>query len=311
MDATLTWDDLKYVLALSRHGTASAAARALGVNGTTVARRIATLEEHLGTRLFDRRGASTLATPAGELAVAAAERMEAELHGLDAEIRGLDGELQGNLSVTALDLFFEIWRADLVDFRTRYPRVDLSLDSSNRPVDLSRREADVAIRISASPPEHLVGRKLVELFFAVYASEALVAAVCHERDPATVSYAEYPWLGWLEPYAESTDSVIRAHAPDADVHLRVSSMPLLTRSIEDGLGISVVPCMLGDRNERLVRLGHYFEGGTHLWALTHEQLRTSARVRAFMEFVASLVDRDRDLALGRAPIRPPVPVARG
>lgn len=77
MDAVLTWDDLKYVLALSRHGTATAAARTLGVNGTTVTRRIVALEEHLGTRLFDRRAHGTVPTVAGEAAIAAAARMEA------------------------------------------------------------------------------------------------------------------------------------------------------------------------------------------------------------------------------------------
>ena len=305
----LVWDDLKYVLALSRHRTATAAANSLGVNGTTVARRIAALEEHVGTRLFDKRGNETVPTPAGEAAIAAAARIEAEVHGLDAEIQGLDGELQGSLTVTSLDVMFETWRKDLADFRRRYPRVNLSLASSNRPVDLTRREADVAIRFSRAPPEHLVGRKLCELLFAVYATEDLVSAVCHGRDPSTVPYAAYPWLGWEAPFSEPTDRVIEAHAAGADVHLRVTSMPLLVRSIEDGLGVSVLPCVQGDRNRSLVRLGHYFEGGTYLWALTHEQLRGTARVRAFMDFVRQLVDRDRDLLMGRAPLRAPIAVA--
>ena len=305
----IAWGDLKYVLALSQHGTATAAARSLGVNGTTVARRIAALEEHLGTRLFDKRGNETLPTPAGEIAIAVAARIEAEVHGLDAEIQGLDGELRGSLSVTAMDVMFETWRTDIAEFRRRYPRVTLSLASSNRPVDLTRREADVAIRFPASPPEHLVGRRLSELLFAVYVSEDLVTAVCHGRDPSTVPYAAYPWLGWEAPFAEPTDRVIDQYAPGADVHLRVTSMSLLVRSIEDGLGVSVLPCVQGDRNPSLVRLGHYFEGGTYLWALTHDQLRDTARVRAFMDFVGELAVRDKDMLLGRSPRRPTVPVA--
>ncbi|MEM9191288.1 MAG: LysR family transcriptional regulator [Myxococcota bacterium] len=293
----LPWDDLRFVLAMARHGNASAAGRALGVNSSTVTRRVQALEEHLGVRLFDRVPGGSVPTDAGEAAVNAAKKMEQEVHGLDAEIRGLDADLRGTLRVSSMDIVFELWRKDLRAFRRQVPRVDLVLTSSNRPVDLSRREADVAVRITAAPPEHLVGRKLVEVFYGVYAAKRLIEEVHQERPDA--GYIHYPWISWDEPYARATDRVIENHAAGADVRLRVSSMAFLGRSIEDGLGISVLPCFYGDRLDGVVRLGNYHEGRTFLWALTHEQLRRTARVRTFMDLVAKLVERDRDLFLGR------------
>lgn len=304
----LPWDDLKFVLALSRHGTATAAARTLGVNATTVSRRIQALEEHLGARLFDRVPGGTVTTEAGELAVAVALRIEEEVHSLDAEIRGLDRDLRGTLHVTSMDAVFDLWRADLLGFRQRYPRVELTLSSTTRAVDLSRREADIAVRISSAPPELLVGRRLVEVFYAIYAARPLVARLTDELG-ATPRYAHYPWISWEEPYAEATDRVVREHAPGAEVPLRINSMSLLVRSIADGLGVSVLPCFVGDREPDLVRLGPYFEGGTHLWALTHEQLRQTVRIRAFMELVTSIMARDMDLFLGKLPLGDTAPVA--
>lgn len=304
----LPWDDLRFVLALSRHSTATAAARALGVNATTVSRRIQALEEHLGARLFDRVPGGTVTTDAGQLAVAVALRIEEEIHGLDAEIQGLDRELRGSLRVTSMDVAFDLWRADLLGFRRRYPRVELTLSSTTRPVDLSRREADIAVRISSAPPELLVGRRLVEVFYAIYTAPALAARLAQERG-ATPGYFDYPWIGWDEPYAEATDRVMRAHAPRAEVPVRINSMALLVRSIVDGVGISVLPCFVGDRERGLVRLGPYFEGGTYLWALTHEQLRRTARVRAFMELVTTIVERDAALFRGQSARADAAPVS--
>lgn len=171
----LVWDDLRFVLALSRHGTATGAGRALDVNATTVARRVQALETRLGARLFDRLASGAVPTEAGARVVETAERIEESLLGLDAQVRGLDAELSGHLRVASLEVLFDQWRDDLAAFRTNYPRVSLSLLSSTLPADLSRREADVAVRISADPPEELVGRRLSEVFYGIYGSPDLVA----------------------------------------------------------------------------------------------------------------------------------------
>lgn len=289
-----SWDDLKFVLALSRHSTATAAARALGVNATTVTRRIQALEEQLGSQLFDRRAHGTTTTPAGDAAVAVAARMEQEAHNLDAEIRGLDEHISGRIIVASIDGLFALWRRDLAAFQRRYPNVELGFRSNTRPLDLSRREADVAIRFSPAPPEHLVGRRLCEVFFAVYVGRELA-----ESMPQDASYPDYAWIGWGPPYESATDRVVAALAPTSKVGLRIDSMPVLERSIADGMGVSVLPCVVGDACPQIRRLGTYFEGGTYLWVLTHEQLRNTARIRVFMDTIAAAAERDTDLFLGR------------
>lgn len=305
----IPWEDLRFVLAVAENGNASAAARALGVNASTVTRRIVALEEHLEVQLFDRRPDGMSPTPAGDVAVQAARRLEEELLGVDAEIRGLDRELRGNLRITSVDVVFQTWRDDIDTLRERLPHVQLVLSTENRRVDLSRREADVALRLTSSPPDHLVGRRYVEVLYAVYASKRLVGRMTHGGEE-TSRYSDYPWIGWDEPDARATDKVRDEYAPGASTPLRISSWGPLLRCIEDGHGVSVLPCFVGDRLPNVVRLGHYLEGGFHFWALTHEPLRRAARVRVFMDFVAELMERDSDLFAGKSPSSETVPVCR-
>ena len=296
----LSWDDLRFVLALSRDGSATAAGRSIGVNATTVARRIQAIEEQLGVRLFDRRSSGTVPTDAGEAAIQTALRIEEEVLSLDAEIRGLDAELRGNLRVTSTDMFFDLWRHDLIEFQCRYPNVELSLATNNLPVDLARREADIAIRLSTAPPDYLVGRRLCEVFFAVYGARKLVDGLT-ESGRSPIAYAGYPWIGWDEPMAGPTDRVIQRVAEGARVSVRINTMELLIRSVSDGMGISVMPCFVGDGLPDVVRIGPYFEGDTYLWVLTHASMRNTARVRAFITAVAQAAARDEARLQGQAP----------
>ncbi|MEM6290483.1 MAG: LysR family transcriptional regulator [Myxococcota bacterium] len=302
----LAWDDLRFVLALSRAGTASGAARELDVNATTVTRRLQALEEQLGVTLFERRATGMVPTDAGAAAVRAAQQVEESVLRLDAEIHGLDRALRGSLRISTMDLVLELWRDAFATFHREHPGISLSLTSSALPVDLSRREADVAIRFSTAPPEQLVGRRLAEVFYAVYGSRALIDQV-RAKTPEP-GYADFDWISWDEPFSFSTDSVVERYALGASIRLRVNAMGTLTRCLEDGLGISVLPCMVGDRNPALVRLGSYFEGGLYLWVLTHEQLRRAARVRAMMNLVTELVEQDEDLIMGRTPLHEPIPM---
>lgn len=303
----LPWDDLRFVLALARSGNATAAGRSLRVNATTVTRRVAALEEHLGVRLFDRQPAGVVPTEAGLVAVQAAESIEQQVLGLDAEVNGLDSELRGCLTIASVDSLFEVWMPDFATLGERMPRVQITLSAATHNVDLSRREADVAVRITEAPPEHLVGRRLAELQFAVFGSRSLVQRVQRDHG-AKAGYQDYPWIGWEPPWEAATDRVIARLAPGAAVPVRINTMPMLRNAIAAGLGISVMPCFYGDGNPTLVRVGPYFEGGTYLWALTQEQLRRTARVRAFMDFVGTLVERDRDLLTGERAHSPAVSV---
>ncbi|MEM9860768.1 MAG: LysR family transcriptional regulator [Myxococcota bacterium] len=293
-----SWEDLKYVLAMARHGNATAEGKALRVNATTVTRRVTAIEDALQTALFERTPRGTRLTPAGERAVVTAERIEREVLELDARVVGLDAELSGGLRVTSMDVLFDLWQPDLRAFREQHPHVSLALSSSAAPADLMRREADVALRVTVMPPERLVGRRFVEVFYAIYGSRELVNEQCAD---GLAAYANYPWIGWDEPFAEPTDRVIERLAKGATVAMRLNSMNRLLRTLEAGEGISVMPCFVGDRSPYLQRIGPYFEGETYLWALTHEQLRRTGRVRAFMEYIAGVIERDALLFRGEQP----------
>lgn len=292
----MDWNDLRYILAVAREGTLLGGGRALRVSPTTVSRRLRALEQDHGTALFDKLKHGAVLSEAGERVVAVAEQVEHLTAQLDAEIQGMDARLQGTIRVTATDMLLKLWMRDFGAFRQRYPEVDLELMSTMQVVNLTQREADVALRIAPSAPDHLLGARHAEVHYAVYGSPELVqSAGCD------ATYADYPWLSWDHPQARSTDAWIREHAgPDAVV-LRFDDMPVMEQAIEDGLGLTILPCLIGDRSERMQRVGDYFEGGLFLWVLTHPQLRATARISAFRRFVRELVQRDRDLIEGRLP----------
>ncbi|MCL5777237.1 LysR family transcriptional regulator [Limibaculum sp. FT325] len=154
------WDDLRFVLAAAREGGFSGAARALGVNHATVSRRIAGLEARLGVRLFDRLPRGIVPTAAGERALETARRAEAEMLGLAQDLAGRDRALAGPLTVTAPQLLIAVHLAGVfAAYGARHPGVELTVNASNVPLNLHRREADVAIRVSNAPEDTLVGRR--------------------------------------------------------------------------------------------------------------------------------------------------------
>ena len=192
----LDWNDLRFVLETARNGGTSGAARVLGVNHATVARRISAAEAALGERLFDRLPSGYVPTEAGLEAVRTAEAMAQLDSELDLKIAARDDRIKGRLRVTAPQLLIQRVLGDiLADFVASYPEVDLELVATNDPLNLAQREADVAIRFSHDPPEALVGRRFIEQKGAVYATPDFVA-----RDPGGeapldwVRFAHWPDL---------------------------------------------------------------------------------------------------------------------
>lgn len=292
----MNWEDLRYILAVARGGTVLAAAKSLSVSPTTMSRRLRSLEEDLGTNLFDKFKHGAVLSEAGEKVVAVAEQVEHVTDQLDAEIHGLDQRLVGAIRVTSVDFMLQTWVSDFAAFRDRYPDVDLELTSTMSVVNLTQREADVALRVAATAPEHLLGKKYAEFMYAVYGSEDLVDEI-----GADAPYSAYPWLSWDLAVARSTDQWIAENAGGAPIKMRFGQMSVMVSALEAGVGLSIMPCVLGDANPRLRRVGDYLEGGLYLWVLTHPQLRGSARITAFIRYVRGLIERDRDLIEGRRP----------
>ena len=216
-DAQVHWDDLRYALAVARARTLSAAAEALGVSHTTVGRRLRALEEHLGLRLFDVGAEGYTATDAGRDLVAVAERMETETLSFEGRVFARDERLTGALRVSTMELVFRMFREVFTSFVARHPGVALTVSATDDEVSLTRREADVALRLNNTPPEHLVGRRVGRVQFGVYAARSLVARV-----GADAPLGAYPWIHWDERLdMRWLDAWLAQHAPGAEVVMRV------------------------------------------------------------------------------------------
>ncbi|WP_072793289.1 LysR family transcriptional regulator [Cognatishimia maritima] len=273
----LDWNDLRFVLECARHGGTSGAARSLGVNHATVARRIAAAEEALGARLFDRLPSGYVPTEAGLDAVKTAEMMEALQDDLCRQIGARDTELRGTLRVTASQLLFQFCLAEIVrDFSALYPEIKIELIATNTSLNLARREADVAIRFSKDPPEALVGRRLFEQRGAVFASKKFL-----ENDPG--ADAPLDWIRfahWPGPPAEV--KAVRPLRPK----LTVDDKSAAIGAVRAGIGATRLACFLGDSDPDLARVPNMpLFAQLPLWVLTHADLRDVPRIRVFLDFV--------------------------
>ncbi|MEN0066921.1 MAG: LysR family transcriptional regulator [Myxococcota bacterium] len=278
----MDWESLRYVLAVGRHGSLNKAASSLSVTHTTVSRRVRSLEEQLRVRLFDRTPQGYVSTNAGQELVDLASAFEGEVLAAEGRVLGGDTKLSGTLRVSTLDFLFESFYEDFSEFCGRYPSVEFTLSAENREVSLSRREADVALRLSNGPPEHLVGRRVGRVEFAVYGSTVLVESVGMGSD-----YGEFPWIG-RDPRSPSPSWMtawMERHAAGAKIVFSVDgSAMVLRRAIAAGIGVHFLPCFYAATLPDLKQIGPVHEEfGRDLWLLTLAELRSNQRVRAFMD----------------------------
>lgn len=295
----MDWDNLRIFLALAQQKSVRGAAGALGVSHSTVSRRIESFEDSLGVRLFERLPDGFVLTPFGEDMMQTARRLEEAVNGLERRVLGQDARLRGDLRVTMPDLLAaKLLMPDLVAFGKRYPDINLEVAISYTPFDLSRREADVAIRITRDPPEALVGRKIITYARATYASRAYLAEHDPVAEPDSVT-----WIGW-DDRSRHPRWVRETPFPGAPVRGRLNNAMVQLAAAKAGMGLAMLPCFMGDTEPDLRRVPPGKpEPAWDIWILTHEDLRATARVRAFMDFMAEAFLGHRDLLEGRQPQR--------
>lgn len=284
-----SWDDLRFFLAVARQGGLSSAARELGVNQSTVFRRIERLEEQLDARLFERRARGYALTAVGEHMLMLATRVEDDVLALDRAVAGSEHELRGVVRVTTVMEVFERIAPHLRRFRDLYPGIELELSTDLRVLSLTRREADVAIRPGARPTEpDVVGRKLAALELAAYASPTYLAS--RERPSSPADLKEHDLIRFIQ-----VTRPVDAALDDARVVFRADGMPAQATAARAGLGVALLPTFLGDHAPDLERLFTLTAPeDVHLWLLIHADLRQTARVRAFVDFLTEAIDADRD-----------------
>lgn len=278
----MEWHDLRYVLAIARYGTLSAAARRLRVDQTTVARRLAVAEKQLGARLFDRIGGRMRATAAGETTIAHAERVEAEIGRLEEAIGGADQAATGKVRLSSVPILINrVLLPALPDLIARHPGLTLELAGEARNVSLSRREADIALRQARPSGGTALARRIGGLDYAVYAPTKRGA-----RDLPWITYedelADLPQARWIAQHVK----------PDALAPLRVNDADAALLAVRAGIGRTLLP-VVAARAEPGLRAEN---GGKpvlvrDLWLLVHPELRRLARIEAVISWIERVARR--------------------
>lgn len=292
------WDDLRFILAVGRAGGLSPAARVLGVNHTTVSRRIAAFEARLGARLFERLPSGFEPTAAGRQAIESAERVERELFGLARQIEASDAGLSGPLNITAPQMIIQVQLAEIVSrFCAANPGIDVSLVAANEILNLHRREADIAIRVSNTPEASLFGRVAARQNRCFYASQAYLRAMDPvfraRRHEAPVAAVCFTWSG------DGPPPEVQERFPNARVSVRSDDMYAVHAAVQQGMGVGRLPCFLGDADPGLGRVpGFAPTPYLDIWVLTHPDLKRVEKVRRFMAFAAEAFAERAALYLG-------------
>jgi DNA-binding transcriptional LysR family regulator len=295
----LSWDDFRYVRAIAQARSLAGAAAALGVNHSTAFRRLGQIEARLGSRLFERSRAGYALTPCGEAMVRLAERMEDEIIGFERQVTGHDLRPSGELRVTTNDtLLVDLLTDVLAGFRRAYPDIVLDIVVANESLNLSKRDADIAVRATDRPPETLIGKRAGGISWAVYGPAALakrkfdLAAAGHSQD----------WIGLGANLAAVKPAKwLKAHVSPERIVYRINTVLGCAEAVAAGIGLALLPCFIGSRTHGIARLAPAdpdLEGG--LWLLTHADLRQTARVRAFMDFAGREIAAQRKRLAGVA-----------
>jgi DNA-binding transcriptional LysR family regulator len=293
---TLAWDDLRIFLAFARTGGMHAAARVLGVNQSTVQRRIAELEEHVGQQLVERHLGSYRLTALGEELRPAAEAVEAAVASFERRLAASNKDLTGAVRVTCgPSVAAYLQRTALIDaFHARYPGLRVELVASDRALDLSKGEADIAIRAGEPKDEALVGRKIANASWSVYASRAYLERYGRPDNPEDLnghlvvacgtSIADYPGSRWQ-----------RSVGHHATIATRTDDLQGLILAVKAGAGLAAILRFQGDSETELVRVIDDIGIATSYYLLMHPDMQRTPRVRAFADFVASEIKSFRGL----------------
>jgi DNA-binding transcriptional LysR family regulator len=279
----MDWDDFKYFSAAASEGSVRAAAESLGVHPSTVTRRLDQFESRLGVILFNRTHAGLTITPDGAEVIRSVERVADELGAVERLLMGRDQKMAGVIRITLPDVMaITFLMEDFAAFSALYPEIELELIPGYQILDLARREADVAIRVTDHPPEDLIGRPVASYSVGVYASEDYLAY----HDPV----AQPEHCAWIEGAASGPGDISREirlqHFPRTPVRMRCENVLLQMSAVQADVGLAVLPCGLADSVPGVARLPHIAPvTAQQIWMLTHPDLRGASRVRALTEFL--------------------------
>lgn len=289
----MNWDDLRLFLAVARTGSISGAAKQLGVQHSTISRRMRQFEEKLGTRLIERKSGRYELTQAGENVKEASDRIEREVLGVDGALHGEDTQLVGPLKVAALNnMASSILMPMFASFNRKRPQVELRIIVANIDASLSQREADVAIRLTNTPTETLIGKRIVTVASSIYGSRSYLQQL--RKQGGEPKWIGVECCGFHKSWTKQLTAGQSHNFYSDDTQLTLAA-------IREGMGVSILPCFMGDTDPLLER--YCDPDPAHnlgLWVLLHPDLKRTARVLAFRDHMVQAIKEKKALFAGNA-----------
>lgn len=290
----MQWDDARLFLAFTRDGSFSAAAKRLGIQHSTISRRIHALEKVLGTPLLQRGANGYVLTDAGGQLKDSAERMEQEMLSFEAANTGQSDDPAGDIQVAAVaNMASSVLMPFFASFYVAYPKIKLRIDVTNDSVRLAQRDADVALRQTNSPGDTLIGTRLTTVASAVYGSRDYCGAINNGERKEN-------WIG--VDCCDLHRTWTREASPEANQRLVVDDTSLTVAALKQGLGVAYLPCFLGDLDPDLVRFREpERQHDVGLWFLYHRDLRATKRISLFRDHMQREIATAASIFEGRIP----------
>ena len=283
----MNWDDLKVLLALSREGSTRKAASTMGVSNTTVMRRLESLEDHIGGKLFDRTPDGYTPTALADQLLPTAKIVEQTLGEAERQVSGKDSELSGRVKLSLPAVPVTHISESVAEFAQKYPRIELDISVSDEPVDLARREADIAVRglpKDKRPPKDIVGIKIGRISLGYYVHKELLSEAARGQRQLTFIRASHAVLNLGDLPAPETLGLESRHLIDGLTPRMVA--------VTHKLGVAALPCFLATQHPDLILLpGIPSAHWGYTWLLHHKDLRQSARIRALFKHLSELGEK--------------------
>ncbi len=291
------WNDLKYFIAVARHGSTIAAGKALGISQSTVHRRLSELERRIGRRLVIRHSTGYRVTDYGEELRAYADCVEAAIKDLERHVTDLARDRSGIIRVTCPEPIVQRMAALIDRFHARHPRLHVEFVMSDRYLDLLKGEADIAFR-SGDTDDELVGRKIADSIWSVYASRGYIER--HGKPERVEDLSLHPLVSFDDSMPNHrVVKWLKTVAPEATISARNNSVLGLMYAVKSGVGIGPLPAAIADGEQDLVRiLGPIPELSRSWRLLTHPDLRRTPRISAFFDFIIGERDSLKSILTG-------------
>jgi DNA-binding transcriptional LysR family regulator len=285
---SLDWNDLSYFLAVCRAGTLAGAARDLGVRHSTVGRRLEALEQALNVSLFTRTPDGFVLTEAGAGILPLAEEAERAAVAIERQVAGADMRIEGIVRVTASEAFSGFLVRRLAALHERHPGLMVEVLTGNRFYDLTRGEADLALRIGETPQPDLICKRIGVAGWSVYAAASYLK---RRGTPASLDdLSGHAVIGFDETMAQVPGAMwLAEHAGKAEVVMRGNSIVAALNAAIVGMGIAVLPCFMAEAEANLKRLSPEVIGNRDIWLVFHADVAKIARVRTVIDFITDFV----------------------